>query len=97
MKKKIYIAGKVSGEKLAQCSMKFGTAQKFLEDKGYEVVNPLEVVNDWHMPWDQAMELCIEVLATCDIIYMLSDWKDSKGAQLEHEYAEFNNIQIQYQ
>ena len=59
MKKKIYIAGKVSGEKLAQCTMKFGTAQKFLEDKGYEVVNP--------------------------------------GALTEHEYAEFNNIQIQYQ
>ena len=77
--------------------MKFGTAQKFLEDKGYEVVNPLEVVNDWKMPWDQAMELCIEALSKCDAIYMLSDWKDSKGALTEHEYAEFNNIQIQYQ
>ena len=77
--------------------MKFGLAQQQLQDKGFKVVNPLEVVNDWKMPWDQAMELCIAALSKCDSIYMLSDWKKSKGAQLEHEYAELNEIEIEYQ
>ncbi|MDB9911059.1 DUF4406 domain-containing protein [Flavobacteriaceae bacterium] len=97
MKTTIYIAGKVSGEKLAQCTMKFGLAQKSLQDKGYTVVNPLEVINDWKMPWDKAMEVCIEALSKCDAIYMLNDWKTSKGAKIEHEYAQQNNIEIQYQ
>ena len=97
MKTTIYIAGKVTGEPIAQCAMKFGTAAKFLQDKGYKVVNPLAVVNDWKMPWDDAMELCFEALSKCDSIYMLSDWKKSKGAQLEHEYAELNEIEIEYQ
>ena len=46
--KKIYIAGKVSGEPIADCTLKFGTAQKEIETLGFEAVNPIAVVNDWH-------------------------------------------------
>lgn len=80
---KIYIAGKVTGLPIADVTMKFGTAQKQIEALGYEVVNPLEVVNDWHMPWQQAMKLCINALLECDGVYCLPDWSISKGAKVE--------------
>lgn len=98
MKKKIYIAGKVTGEKIAECTMKFGNAQKQIEALGFEVVNPLALVNDWKAPWNEAMKKCITAIMHCDGALLLGDWMRSKGAKLEVEICDhlgiktFNNI-----
>ena len=97
MKKKIYIAGKVTGEPIAECTMKFGTAQKKWEAKGYEVVNPLEVVGSFNVKWKPAMKLCIKALVDCDEVYFLKDWQMSPGAILEHKIAEELDILITYE
>lgn len=92
-KKRIYIAGKVTGLPLHEVSMKFGTAQKKLMSEGYEVVNPLNHIES-NMDWDKAMKICFELLANCDAIYMLHDWEVSKGAVLEHAKAKTMGIPI---
>jgi hypothetical protein len=46
MKKKIYIAGKVTGLPQQEVIIKFAELQVGLESCGYEVINPLEVVGD---------------------------------------------------
>lgn len=94
MVKKIYIAGKVSGEGIAECTFKFGTAQAQIKELGYVVINPLEVVNDWHMPWRSAMQKCISALMDCDAIFFCHDWMDSPGAQLEARIAESFQMQM---
>ena len=86
-KKKIYIAGKVSGEDLAQCTMKFGEAQKKIEARGFEAVNPLEVVGTWKISWEAAMKKCIKALMDCDAIYFLPCADRSPGAKFEKELA----------
>tara|TARA_R110000823_G_scaffold309594_1_gene433943 strand:+ start:9808 stop:10260 length:453 start_codon:yes stop_codon:yes gene_type:complete len=86
--KKIYIAGKVTGEPIAECTMKFGSAQVQIRDLGFIAVNPLEVVNDFKTPWRPAMQKCITALMDCDAIFFCHDWKDSPGAQLEAKIAE---------
>lgn len=91
---KIYITGKVTGEQIAQVTIKFGTAQKSIEDLGHEAINPLAVVNDWHTPWDVAMRKCIAALMTADAIYALADSLDSPGATIELELARKCNINI---
>lgn len=83
MKKKIYIAGKVSGEPIAECTMKFGQMQKEIEALGHVAVNPLQIVNSWKTPWQTAMRQCIAVLMDCDGILFLPCWADSAGAHLE--------------
>lgn len=85
--KKIYIAGKVSGESVAACTMKFGTAQKELESLGFEVVNPLQLVNNWKSTWHDAMKKCIIALIDCDAVVLLPDWEQSIGAKIECQLA----------
>lgn len=97
MTKKIYIAGKVTGEPIAQCTMKFGKAQKEFEAKGYEVINPLEVVGDFTTTWEVAMKKCIKALVDCQRVHFLQDWKLSNGAILEHTLATRLQIPITYE
>lgn len=82
---KIYIAGKISGEKIHECTMKFGKAQKDIERQGHEAVNPLSVVNDWHCPWQKAMKLGIKAMMDCDAVYFLPDFRQSPGAKIEYQ------------
>ena len=83
--KKVYICGKVTGLPYHEVTRKFGEAHLKLLQQGYLPVNPLAVVNDWHMPWEQAMRLCIKALMDCDAVYLLHDWQQSKGAKVEHQ------------
>ena len=94
--KKIYIAGKVSGEPLAECTMKFGTAQKQIESSGFEAINPLALVTDSSTPWETAMKICIKALMDCSAIVALDDWKNSKGANVELVLAKRLGIIIFY-
>jgi len=92
--KKIYIAGKVTGLPIAEVTMKFGTAQKELESKGFVAINPLEVVNDWNATWEDAMKKCIKALTEVDGIYLLPCYTRSPGAKLEIELAEKLKIPV---
>ena len=94
MKNKIYIAGKVTGETIEGCTLKFRSAQLRLEFRGFIAVNPIEVVNDWQTPWRPAMQKCIAALMDCDAILLLPDWQDSQGAKLEAKIAEAFQLHI---
>ncbi|MGI6078045.1 MAG: DUF4406 domain-containing protein [Bacteroidales bacterium] len=88
---KVYIAGKVTGIERQVVENNFARAEKFLKTKGYEVVNPLKIV-DPDLSWQDAMDVCLAELETCDAIYMLGDWQDSLGAKMEAELAEKNGL-----
>lgn len=95
-KKKIYIAGKVTGLNYSDVKQKFRATENQLFSEGYQVVNPIELCNE-ESTWEDAMKICIEALADCDEIFMLNDWKDSRGATLEHKRAIELDIPIHYQ
>lgn len=92
----IYIAGKVSGEPIADCTIKFGTAQKQVQELGHNAINPLEVVNDWHATWETAMRKCVKALMDSDAILLLHDHRDSPGASLEGQLAETFKMPVFY-
>lgn len=94
MKRKIYIAGKVTGEPIAECTMKFGTAQKQIEKMGHEAINPLAVVGSWDTEWQTAMRLCLKAMIDCDAIYLIGDWFNSRGAVIELQLAQELGIQV---
>ena len=87
MKKTIYIAGKVTGLPMEEVVTKFEAAEQKLIQDGYEVVNPLKVVDNFEATWNDAMRKCIIALMGCDEIFLLPDWGDSKGAKVEYALA----------
>lgn len=85
---KIYIAGKVTGEPIAECTEKFGAAQKKVEAMGFEAINPLVVVGDCNASWESAMKSCLKALIDCDAVVLLPCWEQSKGATIERQLAD---------
>ena len=83
MKKKIYLSGKISGD--PDFKEKFAQKERELTQQGYHVFNP--AVHPDMFTWEQFMELDLMALANCDSIYLLNDWKDSRGAKMEYDQA----------
>lgn len=88
---RIYIAGKVTGLPIHEVTLKFGKVQKQLQDMGFYVINPLQVVsekaNGWHTTWQTAMKVCISEMMTADALFLLPCHQDSKGALIEKNIA----------
>jgi hypothetical protein len=96
MKRKIYIAGKVTGLPQDEVIEKFAIVQKEIEALGFEVINPLKVVGDWNTPWTYAMRKCIKALVDCDAVYLLPCHIHSTGAKIEFKLAFDLNIPFYY-
>lgn len=99
-KKRVYISGKMRGLKPEQFAPVFEKAKNFLESKGYEVANPVDFE-------EEKMETCgcwadfilfdLQILKTCNAIYMLHNWYDSWGAKTEFNFANGHGLEILYQ
>lgn len=91
VKHRVFISGKVTGNGILDTINKFEGAEEEivrLFGDNVEVVNPLYIEGmNFGINHGEAMELCYEELETCSHIYMLDDWKDSKGSRLERTFA----------
>ena len=83
MAKKIYLSGKISGD--PDFKEKFALKEKELTETGHLVFNP--ALHPDMFTWEQFMELDLKALGNCDAIYLLEDWKDSRGAKIEYDEA----------
>lgn len=107
---KVFISGKITGEPVLDCLHKFGSVEVSHHFGGYNellglqeldevtFVNPLLIEGiHFGISHQEAMDLCFKELDTCQAIFMLKDWKDSKGALMEHERAKRLKIKIFYE
>lgn len=94
--KKIYIAGKITGEPWQQVVQKFADAKTYLQYIGYQAISPVDLVNDEEANWNDAMKICLRTLIECDAAYFLPCWGASKGACIEHYVALKLGLQIIY-
>jgi len=102
-KKVVYVAGPMSGYDHLNFK-EFFRAQIWLEDQGWEVVNPAEmdvddlILKDCSKTWEARITKDLRVIETkCDAIYMLAGWEDSRGACREYEKARELGLEIMYQ
>lgn len=84
---KIYISGPISGLPFDQVEQAFNDAQIYLQEQGYEIINPLDNGLTKNHTWDEHMKADIKLLMDCNIIYLLKGWHNSRGAKIEHNLA----------
>ena len=98
---KIYISGKIgdiSDPADEQAAIeKFASAQDLLESLGLEVENPLNNGLPHNAPWIRHLGRDLEILDGCDGIFMLRDWKSSRGAEHEFDFANRENKIVMFE
>jgi nucleoside 2-deoxyribosyltransferase len=90
---KLYLSGKVSG--LADLNKpKFAKYEEILLLHGWEVFNPHSIApptpplkKGGSDEWAYYMRHCIKALMDCDIVAVLDDWQQSRGAMIEVQTA----------
>jgi len=83
MTEKVYIAGLITGD--PDYREKFKQKQDELEAQGYVVMNPASMRDGFE--YTEYMKVCMAMIDTCDSIYLLKDWGQSKGAMIEYHFA----------
>jgi hypothetical protein len=93
--KKIYISGKITN--LERADELFAIAEQTLSNTGYTVVNPCTIPHSHDKTWHSYMKEDIKAMCDCDEIFMLSNWKDSIGATIEHRLATELGLKVRYE
>ena len=83
MQKKVYIAGKITGD--PNYREKFAKAEAELKAQGYLVMNPAILPEGFE--WEEYMDITVAMLRACGTIVMLPGWRNSKGAKCEYVIA----------
>lgn len=90
--KRIYISGKITGLHPQVASEFFNMAAQSLKVQGYLVMNPMSM-----FPAETSREIIELIIQDCDAVYMLENWRDSKGAKDDHALAIRSGKEIIYQ
>lgn len=97
---KIYISGKITGLKPVEYGHRFGYTASKLRLEGNRVINPVSMLSELNIEGfehSDLMHICYAAIDICDAVYMLSNWYESKGAKLEHQYALDKGKEVIYQ
>ena len=89
----IYIAGKVSGMEM-EARVLFKRAEIELLLQCHDVINPMELEHDHDKTWQSYMRECISAMMKADALYLLPNWRESKGARIEVQLAHNLGIKI---
>lgn len=98
---RVYISGKITGLEQSEYQRKFHIAEVELSCMGYNsYINP--AFTNGTLPedleHDEYMSVCVNgLMPLCDTIYMLSNYKESKGAMEELEIAKQMGMEVLYQ
>ena len=101
---RIYLSGKIDGD--PDYEDKFNKIEEELSSEG-EIVNPAKLAKELQAEfmtkileepkYGDYLLYSLNHIPFCNVIYMLKDWKESKGAKVEHAFAEALGINILYE
>lgn len=96
---RIYLSGKISGLPYEEAFSNFEKAERALTTGSNdnliipEIVNPMRLC-DHSWSWEECMKKDIEALCTCDAIYLLKNFYESRGARIEYDLAKTLKLKI---
>lgn len=91
--KKVYLSGKITGDD--NYAKTFENKAAELTEQGALVFNP--AVHPNMFTHGQFMELDLLALSFCNSIYMMKNWRDSKGAKMEFEEAKVLGLPVEFE
>lgn len=91
-KERIYLSGAITNN--PNYKKEFASSAKYFRKKGLRVINPASYPTHKNWTWEDYMRRCIKLLSECTAIFMITEWKNSKGACLEHYIAEQLGLEI---
>lgn len=94
-KQSTYIAGKIGD--CSNFEELFHQGQIEVQKLGLVPISPIELNLPYPEEYMECMKVDITVLMRCSNIYMLRNYKDSKGAMMELTIAQFLGLNIIYQ
>ena len=88
--KKIYIAGKITGD--AGYREKFAAAEQKLTREGFIVLSPAVLPEG--MTNAEYMRICFAMIEVADKVAFLDDFLESQGARLEWDYCAYTKKEV---
>lgn len=83
---RVYISGPITGHD--DYKEKFAAADERLRAAGYKVFNPAKLGEHLNnLTYEETLKVDLVILNSCDAIYMLPGWRQSRGANREYGYA----------
>jgi hypothetical protein len=99
--KKCYIAGSITNGNLIPVTEErenaFMQAARVVENGGMYPINPMKLLHNHDKTWLSYMRTCLRAMLTCEVVYMLQGWEQSRGASIEHNLAKELGLKIIYQ
>ncbi len=92
----IYISGQITGLSKNEYERNFQQAYNILLIAGKKPLNPLKLKHPFKFYWGY-MFVDILALLFCSEIYMMKNWKESRGAKIEHKIAKRLKKKITYE
>lgn len=86
-KERVYISGPITGYDLEERKAVFAEAERKLQEIGFETFNPLNNTLPFDTTHEEYMRQDLKTLLNCDVIAMLGDYQESRGARLEYVVA----------
>lgn len=90
---KIYLAGKITGDN--DYYLKFLKKETHFRNMEKVVLNPAMLPEG--MRHEDYMHICLPMIDVADKVYFMSDWVESKGAKMEHDYCIARGKLIEYE
>ena len=96
MNKRVYLSGPISGHDYSERKAFFYQVQKAMEEKVYEVFNPMCNGLPKDAPTHDHMRMDFKMLCECDEIVMLPKWNHSAGCTNEFNMAVAIGCRVKY-
>lgn len=96
---KVYIAGKMTGLEIDDIMNRFNSAQKFLIENGYAVMNPAvlwNLGNPSGFDKNEYLQINYAMIDQCDVLVVLPDFEGSYGTTREIKHAMEIGIPVYY-
>ena len=90
---KLYISGDTEAIPLKDIRVKFDEAEKYLKKQNHIPVNPFKIDESKLAPWPARLE----ILASCDAIFLLSNWLYNKESIMEKYYADVTGKEVLFE